>query len=107
MDLSKQYYMISEVAEYFGIKPSKIRYWESQFPHLAPKRRSSGVRKYTAQDIQKLQVVAEMVGQKGMTIEGAKQALNHKGQPKSEHQGLINKLTEIRDFLQLLNRDLE
>jgi DNA-binding transcriptional MerR regulator len=106
MELNKQYYIISEVAEYFNVKPSKIRYWESQFPHLSPKRKSSGIRKYTIEDINKLKTLVELIDVKGLTIEGAKLAINARGVPKNENQALINQLTDIRDFLQVLKDNL-
>lgn len=106
MELNKQYYIISEVAAYFNVKPSKIRYWESQFPHLAPKRKSSGIRKYTNEDIEKLKVLVELIDVKGMTIEGAKQAINLRGKPKNENQAIINQLLDIREFLQGLKNNL-
>ncbi len=106
MEFDKQYYLISEVANLFGIKTSKIRYWETQFPHLVPKRRSSGIRKYTPSDIEKIQVLIELIDKKGLTIEGAKLAINNKGVPKNENSNLIYQLTEIRDFLQVIRNDL-
>ncbi len=106
MELNKQYYSISEVADYFKVKPSKIRYWESQFPHLSPKRKSSGIRKYTPDDINKIKVLVELIEGKGLTLEGAKLAINAKGVPKNENQALINQLVDIRDFLQVLKDNL-
>jgi DNA-binding transcriptional MerR regulator len=106
MEFDKQYYLISEVAKFFQIKTSKIRYWETQFPHLSPQRRSSGIRKYTPSDIQKIQVIYDLIDKKGLTIEGARLAINNKGVPKNENTELINQLTEIRDFLQVIRNDL-
>lgn len=103
---SKQYYSISEVAEIFKVKTSKLRYWETQFPHLMPKRRSSGIRKYTSEDIEKIKVLIQLIEEKGLTIEGAKQAINHRGEAKNVNTPLINQLTEIRQFLQGLREDL-
>ncbi|RXK52086.1 MerR family transcriptional regulator [Aquirufa rosea] len=102
----KQYYSISEVAEMFRVKTSKLRYWESQFPHLVPKRRSSGIRKYTPEDIEKIKTLIQLIEEKGLTIEGAKQAINHKGEAKNINTPLINQLIEIRTFLQGLREDL-
>lgn len=106
MELTKQYYIISEVADMFGVKTSKIRYWESQFPHLSPKRKASGTRKYTQEDIHKIKLLVELIDEKGLTIEGAKLAINKKGVPKNENQSMINQLTEIRDFLQVLKDNI-
>jgi hypothetical protein len=48
-----------------------------------------------------------MIDVKGLTIEGAKQALNNKGAVKNPNQAVINQLTDIRDFLQVLSQELE
>ena len=107
MELTKQYYTISEVAVIFQVNPSKIRYWEAQFPHLSPKRTASGIRKYTPVDIEKIKVLVNLIQERGMTIEGAKQALNFQGKEKNPHQNIINQLTDIRDFLQGMKADLD
>ncbi|WP_377980316.1 MerR family transcriptional regulator [Aquirufa esocilacus] len=107
MELTKQYYTISEVAVIFQVNPSKIRYWETQFPHLSPKRAASGIRKYTPVDIEKIKVLVSLIQERGMTIEGAKQALNFQGKEKNPHQNIINQLTDIRDFLQGMKADLD
>lgn len=86
---------------------SKIRYWETQFPHLSPKRAGSGIRKYTPQDIEKIKILVNLIQERGLTIEGAKQALNYQGKEKNPHQNIINQLTDIRNFLQGMKTDLE
>jgi hypothetical protein len=48
-----------------------------------------------------------MIDVKGLTIEGAKQALNNKGSIKNPNQAVINQLTDIRDFLQVLAEGLD
>jgi DNA-binding transcriptional MerR regulator len=106
MDLDKQYYSISEVAKLFKVNASKLRYWEAQFPHLLPKRTESGIRKYTPVDIEKINVLVDLIDVKGLTIEGAKHALTNKGAAKNPNQVVINQLTDIRDFLQVLSQEL-
>ena len=90
----------------FKVKTSKLRYWETQFPHLLPKRLNSGIRKYTPVDIAKIQTLVDLIEVKGMTLEGAKMALNNRGVEKNPHQSVINELTDIRNFLQVLSDDL-
>ena len=107
MEYEKLYYSISEVADRFKLNTSKLRYWESQFPHLLPKRKSTGARKYTAMDIQKIEVLYDLIEVKGMTLEGAKLALNSKGNPINPNQVVINQLTDIRNFLKSFSDQLE
>jgi DNA-binding transcriptional MerR regulator len=107
MEYEKLYYSISEVADRFNLKTSKLRYWESQFPHLLPKRKSTGARRYTALDIQKIEVLFDLIENKGLTLDGAKQALNSKGNPINPNQLIINQLTDIRHFLKSFSDQLE
>ena len=50
----KLYYSIGEVAEAFDVNPSLIRFWEKEFEFLTPKKNTKGTRKFTAQDIDKI-----------------------------------------------------
>lgn len=70
--LTKLYYSIGEVSELFGVAPSLIRYWESEFSTLKPAKNSKGERKYTVKDIELLQQIFHLVKERGFTIDGAK-----------------------------------
>ena len=50
--MEKLYYSIAEVADMFAVKQSLLRYWETEFPQLNPKRNDKGRRFYTASDIE-------------------------------------------------------
>ena len=52
--LEKKYYKIREVAEMLGLPASTIRFWESKFTIINPKRNDKGTRFYTASDIENL-----------------------------------------------------
>ena len=105
--LTKRYYSISEVAQMFDMNISKLRFWEDQFPTLEPKRDRSGDRKYTPDDIKLLQEIVELVDSQGYTIEGAKKALENKKKKKNVNQGVIDKLDEIKSFMEFLRDSLE
>ena len=105
--LTKRYYSISEVAQMFDMNISKLRFWEDQFPTLEPKRDRSGDRKYTPDDIKLLQEIVELVDTQGYTIEGAKKALENKKKKKNVNQGVIDKLDEIKSFMEFLRDSLE
>ena len=104
--LTKRYYSISEVAQMFEMNISKLRFWEEQFPTLEPKRDRSGDRKYTQDDIKHLQEIVELVDAQGYTIEGAKKALENKKKKKNVNQGVIDKLDEIKSFMEYLRDSL-
>lgn len=104
--LTKRYYSISEVAQMFDMNISKLRFWEEQFPTLEPKRDRSGDRKYTQDDIRLLQEIVELVDDQGHTIEGARKALENKKKKKNANQEVIDKLDEIKSFLEFLRSSL-
>ena len=56
MDTEKKqkriYYTIGDVAEYFGVNESTLRYWEDEFDIITPRRSSRGVRFYNQEDIE-------------------------------------------------------
>lgn len=56
-DIQKKYYKIREVAEILGLPQSTLRFWESHFTIINPKRNDKGTRFYTASDIEKLRMV--------------------------------------------------
>jgi DNA-binding transcriptional MerR regulator len=105
--LTKRYYSISEVAGMFEMNISKLRFWEEQFPSLNPKRDRSGDRKYTADDINHVKEIVELVDNQGYTIEGAKKALEGKKKKKNTNQSVIDKLVEVKGFMVFLRESLD
>jgi DNA-binding transcriptional MerR regulator len=105
--LTKRYYSISEVAQMFEMNISKLRFWEEQFPTLEPKRDRSGDRKYTPDDIKHLREIVDLVDNQGYTIEGAKKALENKKKKKNANQGVIDRLNEVKSFMEYLRDSLE
>ena len=79
-ELTKLYYSISEVSNMFGLSNSTLRYWETEFSNLKPKKNRNGDRAYTKKDIQELERIFFLVKNKGFTIDGAKKELKQKTQ---------------------------
>lgn len=73
--LSKPYYSISEVASITLVKPHVLRYWESQFSMLRPRKNRAGNRMYRPQDIEFLLYLKELLYARRFTIEGAKKKI--------------------------------
>jgi len=107
VSLTKRYYSISEVAQMFDMNISKLRFWEEQFPSLNPKRDRSGDRKYTQEDIKHLEEIVDLVEGQGYTIEGAKRALEAKKRKKQENQAIIDRLADIKKFMQELREAID
>ena len=97
----KRYYSIGEVAKAFGVNASLIRFWDSEFDILKPKKNAKGNRMFTPEDVKNLQLIFHLVKERGFTLEGAKTHLKE-GQKKTlDKFNIINKLETIK--AQLLN----
>ena len=68
----KLYYSIGEIAEAFDVNPSLIRFWEKEFEILTPKKNTRGTRKFTVQDIDKIELIHFLVKERGFTPGGSK-----------------------------------
>ena len=68
---SKLYYSISEIAEHTGIKAHVLRYWESEFPTLKPRKTRTGARRYRQPDIDEILAIKTLLYDEGYKIAGA------------------------------------
>jgi DNA-binding transcriptional MerR regulator len=112
----KLYFKIGEVSELLGVEPYVLRYWETEFPVLSPKKSGTGHRLYRRKDVELLLRIKHLLRDKRFTIEGARQTLHAEAKaPKprviktrESQQELFSSdpLPEIRrelaDILQLL-----
>ena len=72
---SKPYRPISEVAEVVGVKPHVLRYWETQFSMLRPRKNRAGNRMYRPDEVKLLFRIKELLYDRRFTIAGAKRHL--------------------------------
>ena len=105
-ELTKLYYSIGEVAEMFDVSASLIRYWESEFTMLRPKKNRKGDRQFTKKDIAYLERIYTLVKERGFTLEGAKKELKTKRVPGINKKALIQKLRKIKHQLEELRDSL-
>ena len=99
----KLYYSIGEISQAFGVKPSLIRFWEKEFEILTPKKNTKGTRKFTTQDIDKIELIHFLVKERGFTLEGAKKEIH--SQNSSQHQ-IVRRLKSIRAELIRIRENL-
>jgi|SRR5579871_1910230 len=71
----KLYFKIGEVSEIVGVEPYVLRYWETEFARLAPKKSGTGHRLYRRKDVELLIRIKHLLYEKRFTIEGARQTL--------------------------------
>ena len=74
--IRKLYYSIREVGELTELKPHVLRYWESEFAQLRPKKNRAGNRAYTEADIETVRRIQALLRDDKYTIEGARQVLD-------------------------------
>ncbi|MFD1140069.1 MerR family transcriptional regulator [Larkinella insperata] len=98
-ELTKRYYGIREVADMLDVNISKLRFYEKEFPSLKPRKNRAGDRIYTKDDIEHLREILELVEEKKLTLEGARQHLKSRNSRQTEIKQMISRLREIRKFL--------
>ena len=72
----KLYFRIGEVSRLAGIKPYVLRFWETEFPGLGPKKSGTGHRLYRRKDVELVLEIKRLLYEKRYTIEGARKALD-------------------------------
>ena len=81
----KTYYSIREVCEQTQLEPHVLRYWESEFPQLKPKKNRAGNRAYRDKDIEIIHRIKHLLYEEKFTIPGAKKRLSEEpGQKEAE-----------------------
>ena len=113
----KLYFKIGEVSELLGVEAYVLRYWESEFPVLSPKKSGTGHRLYRRKDVELLLRIKHLLYEKRFTIEGARQTLQTEAKapkparvPKRVQAELFSEdplpeiRRELRDILELLSK---
>ena len=99
-NLDKRYYRIREVAEILGLPQSTLRFWENQFTIINPRRSSSGIRLYTATDIETIRLIYFLVKEKGLKLGAAPEEIRRNPHGVNKRFETIKRLRGIRDRLQ-------
>jgi DNA-binding transcriptional MerR regulator len=69
------YFKIGEACKELGIQPYVLRYWETEFPALAPSKSRSGQRVYSEKEMEIIRRIKQLLYEEGYTIAGAKKKL--------------------------------
>src|SRR5262245_17892691 len=101
-------YKIGEVCKLADVQPYVLRYWETEFPQLAPNKSGGGQRLYTRREIDTILRIKELLYREGFTIAGAKKKLETEltsapeagAAPQSDVIGNVKK--ELREILRIL-----
>jgi len=95
----KLYYTISEVASWFKVNTSLLRYWENEFDILKPRKTRKGDRLFRVEDIKNLQIIYFLLRQKKYSIEGARTYLKQNKSQADTQAQLVQSLTKFKTFL--------
>src|SRR4030043_1026354 len=91
----KLFYRIGEVSRIVGVEPYVLRYWETEFPFLKPRKNKSGQRVYIKKDVEFLLYIKRLLYQERYPIEGVRKRLGgnsiHAFEPDTEE-----KITEAK-----------
>ncbi|MDB5246271.1 MAG: transcriptional regulator [Segetibacter sp.] len=103
----KQYYPISEVAKWFRVNTSLLRFWENEFDVLKPRKNRKGDRLFRPEDIKNLQLIYQLLRQRKYTIEGAKEYIKTNKKKADIQQQLTTTLQKFKSFLLDLKANLQ
>jgi DNA-binding transcriptional MerR regulator len=108
---NKLYFRIGEVAKLAGIKPYVLRFWETEFTGLGPKKSGTGHRLYRRKDVELVLEIKRLLYDKRFTIEGARKVLESKpkradAKPGSERRRQGELFSATAAFYQDLRREL-
>ena len=96
-EIKRKYFSIGEVASLLKVNTSLIRFWESEFEFINPKKNKKGLRKYTNEDINKLKKIYSLLKEERFTIDGARKHL--KRNKNSSENNVVSKLEKLKNQL--------
>lgn len=102
----KKYYTIGEVAKELKVATSLIRFWETQFDFIRPKKNDKGNRKFTQDDLKKIKLVYHLVKEKGFTLQGAQEHIKNSKDGIDSQADMVASLKRIRSFMVELKNSL-
>ncbi len=91
---TRSYYSISEVSKATKVKAHVLRYWETQFSMLRPRKSRGGIRKYRPKDVSLIEEIKHLLYDRGFTIAGAVRKLRE--ERRAEHRDAAEKPSEAR-----------
>jgi DNA-binding transcriptional MerR regulator len=102
----KLYYSIGEVAQQFGVAETLLRFWEKEFPQIAPKKSGRNIRQYTKDDIEQIRLVYNLVKVRGLKISAARELLRKNKEGVEQKSEVVQLLQSVRAELQALRKEL-
>ncbi|TAE47417.1 MAG: MerR family transcriptional regulator [Bacteroidetes bacterium] len=104
--IRKQYFTIGEVAKELNLSPSLIRFWETEFREISPRKNRKGNRTYTEKDIETLRKIHFLLKVKKFTIKGAREWMRDEKKEVVAEPNVRETLLKLRAFLVELKESL-
>ena len=109
------YYTISNVSKKLNIPPHVLRFWEKKFNFVKPKKSETGRRYYSNQDIVNLEIIKDLLHEKGYTISGAIKYMknnneldnNKLNQFNINNESLVKKINKASDLISMAQNILK
>jgi DNA-binding transcriptional MerR regulator len=102
----KLFYRIGDVSEITGIKPHVLRYWESEFSGLHPRKNRAGQRIYERRDVELVLEIKKLLYEQRYTISGAKKLLTRPSRPAPKKASSSKTPGDISAALKLCCQEL-
>ncbi len=108
----KEEFKIGEVCEIAGVKPFVLRYWETEFPELAPAKGAGGQRTYTKADVQLILHIKQLLYEERFTVAGAKKRLTEEAEQSAKPERKLDskpsaQVESLRRALKSTRKELE
>ena len=91
----KMYFRVGEVSRLVGLEPYVLRFWETEFPAILPKKSGRGHRLYRRKDVELFLQIKHLLYEKRFTIEGARKALRARAKPAARKGGEARRQAEL------------
>jgi DNA-binding transcriptional MerR regulator len=102
----KLFFRIGEVSTMLGLEAYVLRYWETEFPSLSPKKSGTGHRLYRRKDVELLLKIKHLLYEKRFTIDGARQYLQAETKAANMRDSKQEQQVLFQDPLPEIRREL-
>lgn len=106
-ELDKKFYKIGDVAQILDIPMSTLRYWETQFTIIKPRRNAKNIRFYTPGDIETIRKIHYLVKEKGFKLDAAQAQIRANRDGVDKRFEVVERLKNIKAQLEGLKNALD
>lgn len=102
----KRYFKIGEVSKLTGVKPYVLRYWESEFKIVSPRKSNGNQRVYTREDVEAIVTIKGLLRKEGFTLDGAKKKIKEHKTEKVKQLAFPFNETKYQNALKNIRKEL-